>query len=377
MALPSALTGPWNPFRISGTPMPPNLLLLCKVLALALLATRHVFTLPDPFLPFIPGLDQLAEPDVFRTTLRATAVAAAVALLFNRWVRASALTLGTCMLVAVVSSKAYYGNNKTFVGLSLVLAGLSDFDRPPYLLRWQLALTYFGAALNKLLDPDWQSGLFFDYWASSRLKNPVYLTVAGWLPPLVAGKVMCWSTIAAEFAASLGLLVRRWVPYALWVNILFQVGLLEFTGTTFTLFFYAMLAATLAFVTWPDRVLVFHDDARPGMRRWRCLLTLFDPDGFWDWRPQAGAGLQVLDGGTTFAGLAAVQRLLLWSPVVWLTLTALLAIGDTAWWRRGLVAVVLISFLPLWRPLAQWLQRRWQGRPGAARGLVTPYQGER
>ena len=70
------------------------------------------------------------------------------------------------------------------------------------------------------------------------LKNPVFLTIAGWLPPLVAGKLMCWGTIAAELAAAFGLLVPRLVPYALWANVLFQVGLLEFTGTTFTLFFY-------------------------------------------------------------------------------------------------------------------------------------------
>ena len=54
--------------------------------------------------------------------------------------------------LAVLASKAYYGNNKTFVGLTLVLAALSDTDRPPYLVRAQVALVYFGAALNKLLD---------------------------------------------------------------------------------------------------------------------------------------------------------------------------------------------------------------------------------
>src|SRR5262249_18436326 len=177
MGLPSALRRSWNPFCITGTPMPPNLLLMCKVLAVALLGTGHVRILPSPFLPFIDGLDQLTEPALFQTGLQTVAVASAVALLFNRWVRASVLVLGSCLLVAVVSSKAYYGNNKTFCGLALVLAGLSDFDRPAYLLRWQLLLVYFGAALNKVLDPDWQSGLFFNYWAGAKLQNPTFLAV--------------------------------------------------------------------------------------------------------------------------------------------------------------------------------------------------------
>lgn len=172
MALLTALKGPWNPFRITGTAMPPNLLLLCKILAVALLATGHVRILPDPFLPFIPGLDGLTDPAIFKGTLQTVVVVAAVALLFNRCVRASTLILGGCVLLAVLSSKAYYGNNKTFVGLALILAGLSDFDRPPYLLRWQLALVYFGAAVNKLLLEDWQNGLFFAYWGEQKVRNP-------------------------------------------------------------------------------------------------------------------------------------------------------------------------------------------------------------
>ena len=47
----------------------------------------------------------------------------AVALLFNRSVRASCLALGGVILIGVVSSKAYYGNNKTFCGLMLFLTG--------------------------------------------------------------------------------------------------------------------------------------------------------------------------------------------------------------------------------------------------------------
>jgi hypothetical protein len=312
MALPAALMG-WNPFRVTGTPMPPNLLLLCKVLAVAILGTGHFRILPYPFLPFIPGLDRLVPPAVFQNTLQTVAVVAAVALLLNRGVRASALVLGACLLIGVVCSKAYYGNNKTFCGLALVLAGLSDFDRPPYLLRWQLALVYFGAALNKLLDPDWQSGLFFQYWAAEKLRNPVFIAVSEQLPALVAGKIMCWGTIAAELAASLGLLVPRLVKYALWTNIFFQVGLLEFTGNTFTLFFYGMTAATLAFVTWPE----------PG------------------------------DVATKGQGLAGLQRRLLYSPTFWLLATAALALlthlpGNAALVRRVLVGVVLAFFaLPL------------------------------
>lgn len=348
MALPSALRGPWHPLRITGTPMPPNLLLMCKIIAVAILATEHFRILPDPFLPFIDGIDRLATPDVFRITLKTTAVVSAVLLLFNRGVRLSALVLGSCLLLGVVSSKAYYGNNKTFCGLALVLAGLSDFDRPAYLLRWQLALVYFGAALNKLLDPDWQSGLFFEHWAGTKLKNPVYLAVSSALPTLLAGKLVCWGTLLAEFAAAIGLLVPRLVPWALVVNTLFQVGLLEFTGTTFTLFFYGMQAATLAFVTWPDTLSIEADDRKVRHRLLRRVLRCFDPDGLQHWQTSTAADrlrLQ-LGGGKVSTGFAVVQRLLLFSPVFWLAMTVLLARAPDALSRRLLVAGVLVFFIP-------------------------------
>ena len=348
MALPAALSGPWNPLRISGTAMPPALLLMCKILAVAVLATNHVRILPAPFLPFIEALD-LVDGAFFQAALYWTAVISALALLFNRTVRASALVLGSCMLLAVVSSKAYYGNNKTFVGLCLVLAGLSDFDRPAYLLRWQLSLTYFGAALNKLLDPDWQTGLFFDYWATEKLKSPAFLWLAPQLPTLLAGQIVCWVTVIAEFLAALGLLVPRLVPIALWTNVLFQVGLLEFTGGTFTLFFYAMNAATLAFVTWPRQLVVVYDERRRGHRWLRLALRWLDFDGVQDWQVSPDKERPVrltvtADDGTVLHGFAAVQKLMLYSPVVWLLLTVVLARIPTATWGRALVALVVMFF---------------------------------
>src|SRR5262249_20652159 len=157
-----------------------------------------------PFLPFIPGLDELVAPEVFLVALRTVYFTSAILLILNRWPRVTAFTLGCCMLLAVVSSRTYYGNNKTFCGLVLVLAALSVRALPPCLVRWQFSLVYFGAALNKLLDPDWQSGLFFEHWARQRLQQPLYIAMSDMVPPLVAGKLMCWGTIAGEFFAGLG-----------------------------------------------------------------------------------------------------------------------------------------------------------------------------
>src|SRR5436309_15962225 len=105
----------WNPLKFTGTELPTQLLILVKVLALVVLMVNHVRILPDPWLPFIPGLDRI-PPILFQRTIQAAFLLAAIAIIFNRRVRLASLILGATMLLAVVSSKAYYGNNKTFCG---------------------------------------------------------------------------------------------------------------------------------------------------------------------------------------------------------------------------------------------------------------------
>src|SRR5439155_1852998 len=151
--------------------------------------------LPDPFLPFIPIFDRIGAPPVFPLALQVVFVVSAISLLFNRSVRASCLLLGGTILIGVISSKAYYGNNKTFCGLILVLTGLYEPGQEPWLLRIQFAIVYFGAGLNKLLDADWRSGVFMEHWATARLKNELYVTIASRLPAMLLAKLMSWGTI--------------------------------------------------------------------------------------------------------------------------------------------------------------------------------------
>jgi len=226
--------------------MPANLLLLGRILALAMLLRGTGLRLPDPFLPFVPGLDLVPG---WRWALTVAFFAAAVSLLAGYRPRASALVLGGTLLLGVLSSRVYYGNNRVFTGTALVLLGLSDYRHPDRLFRWLLVLVYFGAGLNKLLDPDWRSGQFLDYWIGGVLHNRVYQQALAVFPSL--GLTLSWLTIAGQFGCAAGFLYRPWTRAALAFNLLFQLLLLGITGTTLGEFFYAMAAVTLAFVERP------------------------------------------------------------------------------------------------------------------------------
>ncbi|MCC6367145.1 MAG: DUF393 domain-containing protein [Bryobacterales bacterium] len=372
MAVPAkAVTGSsWNPLRMSGTALPVPVLLMAKLIALALLLTNHVRLLPDPFLPFLPGLDHLMPGIVFQRLLQTVFLLSAAALLFNRAVRAACLLLGGTMLLGVLSSRAYYGNNKTFCALMLVLAGLHVPGMQPYLLRLQVAIVYFGAGLNKALDVDWHSGQFFEHWAVDKLAQPVYIWLNHMLPPLVLGKFMCWMTIAAELGASLFLVIPALQMWGVCVSICLQSGFFLFTGQTFTMFFYGMQAAMFSFLRWPSKPLLVIFDGDCGFCDWcREQFERLDFERVFEWSPyQAGRGgeygisderasrrLQlVTSGGRVLEGFHAIRRMLVYTPVVWMALFALIALAPepvAPLWRRLIAGFALFFFSPLMNPL--------------------------
>lgn len=360
----------WNPFRVSGTALPPNVLLMAKLIAIALLFTNHVKQLPDPFLPFIPGLDRVMDGHIFQTALQSIFVTAAVALLFNRSVRASSLILGGCMLLGVFASRAYYGNNKTFCALALIFAGLHVRGQQPFTIRWQMAIVYFGAGLNKALDPDWHSGQFFDHWATNRLHQPVYIWLSSLMPALMMGKLMCWMTIVFELSTSLFMLIPAMNLYGVCISALLQSGFLLFTGDTFNMFFFGMQAALFSFLRWPSKQLEIIYDGDCGFCDWcREQITRFDLEKVFHWWPyQSGRGHQygisdeaasqrfqlVTEGGKVLEGFHALRRILIYTPIFWMVLFLLIAIAPAPYApliRRILVGSTLFFFSPLANPI--------------------------
>jgi predicted DCC family thiol-disulfide oxidoreductase YuxK len=359
----------WNPLRCGGTALPVHFVVMVKSIAIALLLTNHVKLLPTPFLPFIPGLDSI-PPMLFQRTLQTVFVASAIALLFNRSVRLSAFLLGACMLLGVVSSKAYYGNNKTFCGLILVLTSLYETGKDPWILRMQLVLVYLGAGLNKLLDPDWRSGLFFNFWAVTRLHHPVYMTLDSLLPPTILAKAMSWYTIATELGLSVAFLVRRLFPLGIWASLLLHTGMLWFTGTTFTMFFYGMTASMLIFAAWPNQpMLVIYDGDCGFCEKTRAWMDRFDLEGILRWRPyQSGAGhafgitdsdanrrVYLINGDKIYSGFGAFKMMVLCNPISYLVTYALLAAPGAAEskFRTILSAILLFLFSPLFTPIGE------------------------
>jgi hypothetical protein len=346
----AAVQTSWNPLRCGGTPLPVPVLLLAKLVALCVLLSLDWRNLPDPFLPFVPVLSHLGPGPLFRFSLKAIVLAGLFALLFNRHVRAACLTIGSVYLMAILSSRIYFQNNRLFVASLFLLAGLSEQGKTPWLLRCQVALVYFSAGLNKLLDPGWRSGDFFSAWSGPFIKEKLYFRVEALLPGGMLAWLFSWSTIAGELGLSFSLLTR-WFSTAVWIGALFHTGLLFLTGRTFGMFYYAALASYLSFLEWPRRrVTVLYDgdcSACTSTRRFFEAITL---EPIADWVPSRMADKRVhaLVDGRIYTGFAAIKMLLLYNPVVYFVIATVLAVPEPAGfpYRRWVAALLWIVFAP-------------------------------
>jgi hypothetical protein len=192
---------------------------------------------------------------------------------------------------------------------------------------------------------------------------------------------MCWTTIVTELGTVPCLLIPSVQYWAVLANILFQSGLLLFTGTTFTLFFYSMTAASFAFFTWPeDPVRVFYDEGRALSRRMKAFFSAWDFDGIFLWVSEHSRGTQatgpqvrVLAGSTAYSGFRALRMLLLLNPVTYFVIAGSIAAFDDlpgsqgALYRRLIAALSLILLMP---PLA-WIADRMTGGAKSTAAVVA------
>jgi hypothetical protein len=338
----AAVSG-FNPLRMSGTALPPNLLMAAKLLALSYVLTGQLGGLPDGFLPFIPYLGHFNGSEVYRHALQAAIAVAALALWLNRAVRASSLLIGSALLLAIFSSQPYYHNNLLYTGLFFVIAGLYDRRLGSLVFRAQLAVIYLGAGVNKLLLADWRTGAFVQDW----LRPPHYPTghlyghLAALLPGTMLSATLSWFAILTEFALIPLLLVPRFVPLAVVVGVSYHAGLVLITGgSTFNMFWYALVATYIALLQWPTVLVVGYNPERILQRIAHGVLGRVDAERSVRWRHHDIARLELETGTGEYTGAAAAARILLHTPAFYVACVFLITLVHP----YGPAAIPLITY---------------------------------
>ena len=331
-----------NPFRIRGTAMQPNVLLMAKLVTIAFLFSGQIVLLSHHFVPFVGFFRHVGSPSAFHLGLELIFLGAAASLFLNRNLRVACIVLGGVIAVSIVSSMKYYENNREYAALILVLAGLSDPRGDAWLLRWQLILLYSAAALNKILLADWRDGHFFNAWFNY-LHHAAWAKVSTVLPDRVLAALLSWAAIVTEIALAIGFALRRYLPVVMWVGIAYHTTLVFVMNRTFGMFWVAAPSTYLAFVSWPKAPL--RVVCGRGLGRLRGVvraLQRIDFEGALRWQPSDRPGLEFPLHGTVYYGWRAVLWILLCNPVTYMVFVALAVLPQP---QPRLAALVLLAIL--------------------------------
>jgi len=311
----------FRPFQFEGTAMHANILLMCKLLVLLVVAHHIFIKIGDPFLPFIDALDYFNEfPGVLKYSLRALFAVGVFLLLFNYFVRTAAILLGSIIIFNIVISIPDFYNHTLICGCALFLAGLTNNQNPPYLLIIQLSLVYIGASANKFIDPDWWSGAFMHNWLAEARENPFYLTVSKWMPELILAKILSWFAMFSELLIGCLLLVKKYRRFAVWTILIFHGLLFTLTASRFGHFVESLFIILIAFLSIPKENLQIASN----LNRIKKLVSFFDWDNKLRWNKlDSKAWLELRTETGQLKNHAAFKKILLSLPSFFCVLFAI------------------------------------------------------
>lgn len=332
-----------NVFRIHGTAMRPNILLMAKLVTLAFLFSGQIVLLSHHFVPFVGLFRHFGSPSAFHLALELLFLAGAASLLLNHHVRIACIVLGAVIVISIASSMKYYENNREYAALILILAGLEDPRGNAWLLRGQLILLYSAAALNKILLADWRDGHFFNAWLNY-LHHSAWAKVSGVLPDRVLAALMSWAAIVTEIALALFFALRRYLPVVIWVGIAYHTTLVLVMNRTFGMFWVAAPSTYVAFITWPRRPLLVEYRSPLGrLAGVARLLARIDFEQSFRWQPSEAPGLAFSLHGVTHRGWRAVLWILLCNPVSYMVFVALAVLPQPQPRLAALVAFAILG----------------------------------
>lgn len=354
-----------RPFQFEGTKLHPNILLMCKLLIILMTAHHMFFKIEDPFIPFIPALDWFHNyPNIFKYVMRATYAVFGFMLLFNIKVRTSSIVLGIVVIINILASKPLFFNHNFICGCALFLAGLTNDKDPPYLLIFQLSLVYFGASINKFLEPDWWTGAFMDTWLGVARENPVYAYVSKLLPEMLFAKLLSYIAMFTEFAIAVLILFKRTRHLTLWFIIIFHTTLFTLTAFRFGHFIESLAIVLLAFLNMPKEQLIVNYRSSQTLIKLKRFLNVLDRDKKQVWSSlssESSHWLSLKTKDKTLYNHEALKDIFLYTPNFFL----LLIVIDMAMYivlYNNKMTLFIINAIFIWSVIFYFLPIKWLGK---------------
>ena len=258
------------PYRLDqDAVLPPYLVLLAKTLCIVLWVKGY-FQPPEVIVPFWDRLAYI-DKDIWSFCLHFLAITGSFSILFNIRPRIGSGLISICLLISILICMPCYGDSGNFACCIFLLLALYNSHKWVVALRLQFAVLYFGAAINKLLSPDWISGQFMWHWNSEILRRPLYYWLITFLPEKMLNKGFSWLMIGCELFLPFGLIIYRWMLVGALVAISLHSGVyILFQG--FDKFYSVLMCCFLVFLRPIPELSEYSGNSTPGQILSRIIL---------------------------------------------------------------------------------------------------------
>lgn len=257
------------------------LLFTARMMVIFLLWIRGMDNILPPFLPFIEGLNYLRGQNWLFDLLDWVYWISLVLVFAGVRYRFFSLILGALVFFSILSSKPQFSNSFLYSGCVFFLIGIYK-PGMNWVFRVQIALLYLGAGFNKLFDPDWLSGQYFDYFFTEPYRNSLYLSLSTLIPGNGLAIFFSYSTILTELGfGAWALIQKRRILLVLLIN-LFHISMLLLTaGELSYIFYYLMAVSSYLLLPWEEmkgKIVRFNQNSRVFR-----FLKFWDFESFFRW----------------------------------------------------------------------------------------------
>ena len=242
-------------FDLSKTKFPTNIDLMYKLIVILPIFHHYLFKnyLKLPFLDFINEIGNFHL--IYWIVILLTIIGITITL-FNIAPKIGSGMIAFCLLTITIGCRSCYSDSRLYIASLLILLAIYQKDFGIKLLRWQVIILYFGSGINKLLDPDWQSGIYMDNWLDYKMNFSLYKEFATILPDLLLAQIISWSVIVIELLICFCFTKKTYFKAAIWLGIVMHSSSIVITNHTFGSFVAAVIISYLAFLEWPKKIII-------------------------------------------------------------------------------------------------------------------------
>jgi hypothetical protein len=224
--------------------------LMLVIFLVGIRGTKHI--LPPRF-PFIDGLQALSNfPSLF-LLLDIIYWSSLILIVIGFRYQYGAFAVGLIIFFQISTNSLLYSNSFLFAGCMLFLIGIYRLGNE-WTFRWQIALLYAGAGLNKALEFDWWNGNYFKAFFEIYYPNPLITWVSGIFPEASFYTLLGVFTIFIELGLAIWVISNRRMVVFFIASQAFHLMMLIITlGELSYIFYFLISIAAYLVLPWNEK----------------------------------------------------------------------------------------------------------------------------